>query len=129
VRSPMAQDMSAPATKEDIGLLMEQMGTFEDRMGTFEDKMGTMEDRMGTMEDRMGTMEDRMGTMEDRMGTMEGKVGSLERKFEVWKEEVKEHFNLVAENLRYDLVGIYKDRTEDHEHRIKRLERKTGLAV
>lgn len=90
----MAQEVSAPATKQDIGLLMERMGTFEDRMGSLETRVTEWREEM----------------------------------FE-WKEEVKEHFNLVAENLRYDLVGIYKDRTEDHEQRIRRLERKTGVVA
>jgi hypothetical protein len=46
-----------------------------------------------------------------------------------WKEELKEHFDLTAENIRYDLIGTHKDkisviddRTIDHEKRISHLE-------
>ena len=50
-----------------------------------------------------------------------------------WKEEimdrietsernVKQHFDIVAENLHRDAVGANKDRIEDHERRITHLE-------
>lgn len=102
----MAQDTSALATKEDIRLVMERMGELELK---FERKVDESQEEMIA-------------------------------KMHVWKAETaawvqleakktKQYFDVVAENLRYDLVGIYKDRTEDHEQRIKRLERKTGLAV
>lgn len=81
VQSPMVQDNSAaPATKEDVRILMNEMAKL------------------------------------------------YEANFK-WKEELKEHFNLVTENQLYDFKGIFSDRTEDHERRIKRLERKAGIAA
>lgn len=44
-----------------------------------------------------------------------------------WKDELKEHFDVALENVRHDLIGANKDRIEDHEHRLKRLETQTGL--
>lgn len=89
----MAQDSSAPATKEDVGLLMERMGEMDMKL--------------------------------------ERKADASEVK--IWiqteGEKTRKYFDLVAENLHYDLVGVYKDRTEDHEQRIRRLEHKTGLAA
>lgn len=40
-----------------------------------------------------------------------------------------QHFNVVAENLVHDFKGIFKDRLEQHEDRIVRLEQHVGLAV
>ncbi|OGJ58141.1 hypothetical protein A3H22_00080 [Candidatus Peribacteria bacterium RIFCSPLOWO2_12_FULL_55_15] len=39
-----------------------------------------------------------------------------------------QHFNVVAENLVHDFKGIFKDRLEQHEDRIVRLEQHVGLA-
>ena len=44
-----------------------------------------------------------------------------------WKEEILTHFDLVAETMRYDLLGAHKDRIENHEDRIRRLERHAGF--
>lgn len=102
----MAQDASAPATKTDLGSLKQELKTdIASLKQEFKTDIASLKKELKT------------------------DIGLLEIKFEQWKEEVKEHFNIVAENLRYDLVGIYKDRTEDHEQRIRRLERKTGLAA
>jgi hypothetical protein len=57
------------------------------------------------------------------------RIGDLEVKVEDWKDELKEHFDIVAENILHDFKGTFKDRTEDHERRIKRLERKTGITA
>lgn len=80
----MAKDASAPATKEDIRLLMEQVGHF---------------------------------------------YREWDQRTREWKQEIKDHFDLVTENQLYDFKGIFSDRTEDHERRIKRLERKAGSAA
>ncbi len=40
-----------------------------------------------------------------------------------------QHFNVVAENLVYDFKGVFKDRLEQHEDRIVRLEHHTGFVV
>lgn len=50
------------------------------------------------------------------------------------KEEVKRHFDVVAESLFHDLAGAHHDeiellkhRKDDHERRIRHLERAAGL--
>ena len=43
------------------------------------------------------------------------------------EERLKLHFETVAENLLHDFQGIFKDRLEQHEDRLRRLEQYTGL--
>ena len=52
------------------------------------------------------------------------------------KAEMKDHFDLVAENIRHDFVAanreeieVLKDRSKDHGKRIVRLEQTVGLAA
>ena len=61
---------------------------------------------------------------------------TVEKKVSEKAEETKRHFDVVAEDMRHDMQGIYKDRTEqnddklkDHERRITRVERHVGIAV
>ncbi len=51
----------------------------------------------------------------------------MDAKFERLAEELTQHMNVVAENIVYDFKGIFKDRLEQHEDRIIRLEKHTGL--
>lgn len=76
----MKNDRQAPATKEDIALLMEQIGKLYDAN-------------------------------------------------EQWKDEIKQYFDIVAENIKYDLLkGALNDKVAQHEDRIVRLEKHAGLA-
>jgi hypothetical protein len=43
------------------------------------------------------------------------------------EERVMRHFDLTVETIRHDLLGANKDKIENHEDRIRRLERHTGL--
>lgn len=45
------------------------------------------------------------------------------------EKRLVQHFNVVAENLVYDFQGVFKDRLEQHEDRIVRLEQHAGLAA
>lgn len=54
-------------------------------------------------------------------------IGSMRQEMETWKDELKDHFDLAVENIRYDLTGANRDRIEDHELRIKTLELETGV--
>ena len=45
------------------------------------------------------------------------------------EERVMGHFDLVAENIKYDFQGAFNDKLVQHERRIIRLERKAGLSV
>ncbi len=92
----MVTDPTAPATKQDIALLMDTMGNL--LIATEEWKSGMLHD------------------------------------MEVWKDELKRHFDVVAEKLSHDLCGALRDHTSvnanrftAHDRRITRLERHTGL--
>jgi hypothetical protein len=79
----MPKDASAPATKQDIRLLMEQMGRHYDQ---------------------------------------------VERRLAGHEEQIKRHFDVTVEHIRHDLEGANKDRIENHEHRLTRLEERTGIS-
>ena len=91
----MSDDIQTPATKEDIRLLMEQIGNLYDASERGKAEVIT--------------------TLDERI---EGKIGQSE-------ERMKHHFDLTVETIRYDLLSANKDRMENHEDRLRRLERKT----
>lgn len=45
------------------------------------------------------------------------------------KDDMKGHVDLRIEQLRHDLLDAKKDRVENHEDRLRKLERHTGMAV
>lgn len=120
----MVTDSAAPATKKDIALLMEQMGGYYDKT---EGRMGNLEGSMGKLEGRMGNLEGRMGSLEGRMGNVEGRIVDLEERLESWKQEIKGHFDLIAENLLYDFRGAHRDDIENVKIRLTRVEKKVGI--
>lgn len=56
-------------------------------------------------------------------------MGKLFDANEKWKDELKGHFDLTVETIRHDLIGAKNDKIENHEDRLRKLERHTGLAV
>lgn len=42
---------------------------------------------------------------------------------------VKDHFDVVAENIKHDFQAAFHDKLEQHEDRLVRVERKTGIAA
>ena len=63
-------------------------------------------------------------------------LGKMYDAQERWKTELKEHFDLVAENIRHDFasanreeIDMLKDGHKGHEKRILTLERTAGLAA
>jgi len=65
-----------------------------------------------------------------------GEFGKMYDAQERWKTELKEHFDLVAENIRHDFasanreeIDMLKDGHKKHEKRILTLERTAGLAA
>lgn len=53
--------------------------------------------------------------------------GELEEQIAVSETRMKDHFDLVAENIRHDFNGAFGDKIEQHEDRLVRLERHAGL--
>lgn len=52
---------------------------------------------------------------------------TLEKKILAAEERTKRYFDVVAEAMRHDYLGAHKDRIENHENRIRRLEEHSGL--
>ncbi|MBI1812667.1 hypothetical protein HY285_05765 [Candidatus Peregrinibacteria bacterium] len=89
-QNPPTDDSSqAPATKQDIRMIMEEIGKLYDANEGWKDEI------------------------------LEANEG--------WKEEIIHEFKVVGESIRHDAMGSNKDRIEQHEDRIKRLENHTGL--
>lgn len=68
--------------------------------------------------------------------SLEGRMQRQAERFEAWKDEIIRHFDVIAEDLRHDLLGAHhdevellKDAREDHERRIRRLEQSTGVLI
>jgi len=62
-------------------------------------------------------------------------IRGLREEINTSKEEILHEFRLTVETIRHDLVGAnrdeisqMKDKSQDHERRIVRLERSSGLA-
>ena len=51
----------------------------------------------------------------------------VDKKIAASEERTKRHFDVVAENMRHDYLGAYKDRIENLDIRVQRLEHHTGL--
>ena len=59
---------------------------------------------------------------------------ATKRDLQIRKEELQRHFDVVAEQFKRDVLGAFRDLTvlqdnkcEDHDRRIQRLERHSGL--
>lgn len=66
--------------------------------------------------------------LETKKDLAELKVG-VKRDLREMEGRLVQHFNVVAENLVHDFKGIFKDRLEQHEDRIVRLEQHAGLVA
>lgn len=65
-------------------------------------------------------------TKEDIKILME-QFGKLYDANEQWKNEILRHFDVSVETIRHDLLGANKERIENHEDRITRLEHHVGI--
>jgi hypothetical protein len=93
----MPKDSKAPATKQDIQMVMTAIGKLYDANERWKDEI---------------------------IGEVDGKINA---KIVASEARVKHHFDLAVETIRHDLKGANKDRIADHEDRIVRLERHTGV--
>jgi hypothetical protein len=60
-----------------------------------------------------------MTQMMDQIGTYYDNVYQANER---WKEEIIHEFHIVKEDMRHDYLGTHKDRIENHENRLKRVE-------
>ena len=88
-KTPTRRRAHAPATKQDIALLMDSIGKHYDATERWKNEI-------------------------------------LEH-MSKWKEEMHRHFDVVAEELRHDVLGAFRDHTSTVERRFLRLERHCGL--
>lgn len=70
---------------------------------------------------------EQFGLLLDRADRTDGHIDDLRSEMKAWKEEIVHEFKVIAEDLRHDLIGSHKDKIEQHEDRLVRLERHTGL--
>ncbi len=104
----MADDSSAPATKQDIRMLM----------------------------DEFGKMWQWKAQVEDRFDVLEERVELLNQDMKRYFAESKEHFDLIAENIREDFrsanreeIEVIKDTQKRDGNRITVLEQTMGIAA
>jgi hypothetical protein len=97
----MAIDSTAPATKDDIKILMDEIGKSYQASERWKNELSQ----------------------------------KMEAKMEAWKEEIKGHFDLVAEQLRSDIVSAtreevvgLKDATQGYQKRLRRVEQALGIS-
>ncbi len=84
----MANDSTAPATKQDVQLIMEFLVRNEVRIEIVEKELKQVREDVVK-----------------------------------WKDEVKRHFDVVAESIRHDMLkGALADKVSQHDDRIRRLE-------
>jgi hypothetical protein len=59
---------------------------------------------------------------------MMDEFGKLRDEIVEWKEEIVHEFHVVKEDIRHDALGANKDRIENHENRLKRVETELHLS-
>ena len=75
------------------------------------------------------TKEDIKGIME-YLTRNEEEIHNLKQQIRNDKEEIKHHFDVVAENIHHDLLrGALNDKVEQYEDRIIRIEHHVGIAA
>ncbi|MBI3332055.1 hypothetical protein HYZ99_03795 [Candidatus Peregrinibacteria bacterium] len=60
---------------------------------------------------------------------IEGWDVKMDEKIKSSEDRQHQNFMILFEDLRHDMIGTHKDKIQDHEDRIVKLERKTGLAT
>lgn len=81
-----------------------------------------------TKEDVRGIME-YLARNESNIFDVRKRLEELEKCAREDKEDIKRHFDVVAENLLYDFKGALNDKIQNHENRIVRIEEHVGLSV
>jgi hypothetical protein len=68
---------------------------------------------LGALGEDFGTLRGELGTLDGKFGTLHGEFGTVRGELELLRQEVREaaaetrrHFDVVAEDMRYDIHGI-----------------------
>jgi len=88
-----------------------------------------------------------LALLKEDLNGLRADFDGLKEDMRLWKAEIQEfvrteaeatrrYFDVVAERLHHDFLGIFKDRTEqhsdklhDHERRLTTVERRLGLVI
>ena len=125
-----AQDpsMTAPATRQDITLLKLDITLLKQDLSVFkQDTAILIQNVTEPMQKDINLLKQDVGILKKDVGMLTQTVGTLMEQMTESEERIKRYFDVTVENLMYDFTGAKKDRIENHEDRIRRLERHNGL--
>jgi hypothetical protein len=115
----MADDQTAPATKQDMLMILQELGATKQDVAMILKEMGSMKQDMIGMLEYLRRNELNIDRVERE----------LREEMQQLAEETKHHFDVVAENIKHDMLhGALHDRVAQHEDRIRVLERRFSKA-
>lgn len=125
-----------PMTKENKSVVPGDLQIVTARVEGVATQLGQLERKVDKLDARVGVLDEKVDKLDARVGKLDENVEKLDVKVEACKAEMVRHFDVVAENLRHDVLGalndlanLFRDLRANHETRIRRLERHVGLTV
>jgi hypothetical protein len=137
----MTDTSQAPATKQDMEILMQQILKIDSKVDALYDANKEWKDEIlesnKYWKDEMihefhiqapatkldiAMMMEEFGKMYEWKEEISDKMDSLYEDTKQWREEIIHEFHIIEEDLRHDAMGAQKDKIENHEDRIKRVE-------
>lgn len=102
----MADDMQAPATKQDLQDFMRSLQlTFTDIDARFEN-------------------------IDKRFEKIDARFEQMEKRMDKHAEDMKHHFDITVEHIKHEMLhGALNDKVEQHEDRIQIIEQHVGLVA
>jgi hypothetical protein len=132
----MSKGTNEPATKEDFRKLQEAIRALQDDTRILMEEFGKVWQWKADMDEWRGDIDEWRGDIDEWRGDIDEWRGGLDERLATWKQEIIDHFDLVAENIRHDLVSanreeieLLKDGLKSHDRRIHTLEHASGLAA
>jgi len=136
-------DKRFDALEERMDRLEERMDRLEERMDRLEERMDRLEERMDRLEERMDRLEERMDHTEkdmklyvnglvDEMGRMEVRINARFEKIDARFDRMDARLDSMqheinACKLACDPITLLVQKVDQHEFRIDRLEKKSGI--
>jgi len=98
--------------------------------------VGTLKSDVTILKSDFSSLKSDVSSIKTEIQLLNDAVRNLYDANKEWKDEIIRHFDVVAENIRHDLLGANRDEIEvlknsksDHEQRIVHLEKRAGIAV
>lgn len=111
------EDQTTPATKADIQDLDRQVIQLDTKVDGLDKKIGQLDTRVDQLERRLTEV-----------------ASSFDSKLMNFAEEIKRHFDVIAEDLRHDVIGANRDevlsivdKQQQNSDRIRHLEQLAGM--